>query len=79
MLHGTTPGKNYVLSSLRGFFFCLAVNKLITDKMQNIFSLITELSGNIKYSINKLDEVTNINDMISLKPHRGKYYGINQC
>ena len=36
----TTPGKNYRLSTLRGYslmFFYLAVNKLITDKMQNIF------------------------------------------
>ena len=32
-------------------FFYLAVNKLITDKMQNIFCLITEHSGFIKYSL----------------------------
>ena len=36
-------------------FFYLAVNKLITDKTQNNFSLITEHSGFIKYSLNKLD------------------------
>ena len=30
--------------------FYLAVNKLITDKMQNIFSLIGEYSGFIKYA-----------------------------
>ena len=37
-----TPDKNYVISTLKGCllrFFYLAVNKLITDKMQNIFSL----------------------------------------
>ena len=33
----------------------LAVNKLITHKMQNICSLIVEHSDFIKYSLNKLD------------------------
>ena len=33
----------------------LAVNKQITNKMQNTFRLIVELSGFIKYSLNKLD------------------------
>ena len=32
-------------------FFDFAVNKLITDKMQNIFSLITEHSGWKKLSL----------------------------
>ena len=35
--------------------FYLAVNKLITDKMQNIFYLIAEHSGFIKNTLNKLD------------------------
>ena len=35
--------------------YYLAVNKLITDKMQNIFSLITECSAFIEYSLNKLN------------------------
>ena len=41
--------------------FNLAVNKLITDKMQNIFSLINERSGFIKYSLSKLDWIIQIN------------------
>ena len=36
-------------------FFYLAVNRLITDKMQNSFYLITEHSGSIRYSLNKQD------------------------
>ena len=35
--------------------FYLAVNKLITEKMQNIFSLIAEHSGFIRYTLNKID------------------------
>ena len=35
--------------------FYLAVNKPITDKIPNIFSLITEYSCCIKYTLNKLD------------------------
>ena len=33
----------------------LAVNKLITNKMQNIFHLIAEYSGFMKYTLNKLN------------------------
>ena len=36
-----------------GFYF--VVNKLIKDKIENIFSLITEDPGFIKYSLNKLN------------------------
>ena len=36
-------------------FLLLAVNKLITDKMQNIFYLIAENSGFIRYTLHKLD------------------------
>ena len=48
----TLSGKNYGISSSRKnvplvFFYYLAVNKLITDKTQNIF-LIAEHSGFIK-------------------------------
>ena len=32
-------------------FFFLVINKLITDKMQNIFLLIVEHSGFMKYSL----------------------------
>ena len=35
--------------------FYSAVNKLIIDKRQNIYSLIAEHSGFIKYTLNKLD------------------------
>ena len=35
----------------------LAVNKLITDKMQNIFLLIAECSGFIKYTLNKIHKI----------------------
>ena len=35
----------------------LAVNNLITDKIENIFYLIAEHSGWIKYSLNKLYEI----------------------
>ena len=35
--------------------FELAVNKLIADKMQDIFYSIAEHSGFIKYYLNKLD------------------------
>ena len=38
-------------------FFNLAVNELITDKIQNIFPLIAEHTGFVKYSLNKIDEV----------------------
>ena len=38
---------------LFGFFY-LAVNKLITDKILNIFYLKAEHPGFIKYSLNKL-------------------------
>ena len=47
----TTPGQNYGISPFSGcslkFFLFLysAVNKLMTDKMQNIFSLIVEHSA----------------------------------
>ena len=34
----------------------LAVNKLITEKMQNIFSLIAKYSDFIKYTLNKLNK-----------------------
>ena len=37
------------------FAFYLAVNKLITDKTQNILSLIAEYFVFIKYSLNKHD------------------------
>ena len=37
--------------------FYLAVNKLTTDKTQNIFYFISEHSGFIKYLRNKLDEI----------------------
>ena len=33
----------------------LAVNKLIINEMQNIFYLIVEYSGFMKYTINKAD------------------------
>ena len=42
------------ISTLRGctvVFFYLAVNKLISDKAQNIFSLMTEYLDFIRYSI----------------------------
>ena len=39
------------------YFFLLTVNKLIKKKMQNISSLKVELSGFIKYSLNKLDQI----------------------
>ena len=39
------------------FVFYLAVNKLITDKMQNIFSLIAGHSGFIKYTLKKLNYI----------------------
>ena len=55
------PGKNYEISILRcspGFvIFHLTVNKLITDKTQNIFWLIAEYSGFMKYVSNNLDEI----------------------
>ena len=55
----TNLGKNYGISTLRGclpgFFFYSAVNKLITNKMQNIFSLTAQDSGLMKYSLDKLD------------------------
>ena len=37
------------------FFFYLAVNKLITNKMQNIFYVIAKYSGFMKYTWNKLN------------------------
>ena len=37
------------------FFFYLAVNKPITDKMQNMFDSIAEHSGYIKYPLNHLN------------------------
>ena len=37
------------------FLIYLAVNKLIEDKTQNIFSLIAEHFGFLKYTLNKLD------------------------
>ena len=43
-----TPGKIHQINTLRGcsfIFFHLAVNKLKTEKMQNIFSLVAEFSG----------------------------------
>ena len=40
--------------------FNLAVNKLITEKMQNIFYQIAEHSGFIKYTLNKLDWIIEI-------------------
>ena len=47
------------LAHLKGcslsFFFYLAVNKLIADKIQNIFHLIVEHSGFIEFKLNKLD------------------------
>ena len=44
--------------------FYLAVNKLITDKTQNILSLIAEHSGSIKYSLDKLGWIIQINGII---------------
>ena len=35
--------------------FYLSVNELITDKMQDIFSLIIQHSSFIEYTLNKLD------------------------
>ena len=54
------------------FFFCffLAVNKLITEKTQNIFSLMAGHSGFIKYSLNKQYQ---INGIVFSKPYRGKH------
>ena len=53
------PDKNYGIHTLREcsvkFFFYIAVNKLITAVMQNIFYLIAEHSDFIKYSLDKLD------------------------
>ena len=44
-------------------FFCSsAENKLMTDKMQNIFNLITEHSGITKYTLNRLGYKKNIMD-----------------
>ena len=37
------------------YVFYLAVNQLITDKMQNIFYSIAEYSSFIIYFLNKLD------------------------
>lgn len=53
-----TPGKNCGIGIHTGcslWFFYLAINKLVTDKMQNVFNLIVEHSGFIKYTLNKLD------------------------
>ena len=50
-------GKRMELSHLDdihlSFFFYLAVNKLISDQTQNIFSLISGHSSFIKYILNK--------------------------
>lgn len=53
-----TPGKNCgigIHTECSLWFFYLAINKLVTDKMQNVFNLIVEHSGFIKYTLNKLD------------------------
>ena len=44
------------LEDIRTFFY-LAVNKLITVKMQKFISLIAEYSGFMKNALNKLDEI----------------------
>ena len=51
-----TPCKYYRISTLSRSSACvfLAVNKLITDEIQNIF-LIAKHSGFLKYTLNKLD------------------------
>ena len=43
--------------NLGGCFFYLSVNKLIRNKMQNIFYFRTEHPDFIKYTFNKLDEI----------------------
>ena len=62
----TASGKNYGISALGLKLRCfyLAVNKELTLKMLNIFCLITENSGFLKYTINKLEWTISIIDII---------------
>ena len=39
------------------FFLDVTVNKHNTDKTENIFYLIAETSGYMKYTLNKLDKI----------------------
>ena len=58
-------------------FFYLTVNKLITDKILNIFYLIAEHSDFRKLSINKLNRIIWISNVNFSMPS-WKYYGITQ-
>lgn len=53
-----TPGKNCgiaIHTECSLWFFYLAIGRLVTDGMQNVFYLIVEHSGFIKYTLNKPD------------------------
>ena len=41
-------------------YLYLAIDKLVTDETQNLFSLISENSDFIRYSLNKLDWIISI-------------------
>ena len=75
----TIPCKNYGIGSSRecSIFKDLAVNKQITDKTQNIFSLTAETFDFMNYYLTKLYSIILIDSTIFYKPRWGKY-GITQ-